>query len=406
MIIMDRNENNYGPSPKCHDVMRNMTMEYFSAYSRDYPRRIKSRIAEQYGVNPDDVIVEYGAEDLLKQIIHWAVKPSSTIALTDMSWWYYKHIVAEVGAKMAEYHMKEEADSWDFDDEETYAILKTKPRLFIIASPSNPTGNFLSVDRMKKYLAAKDPSTLFVLDEAYWGFGAQAFPEKEVHEHKNFILLRTLSKYYALAGLRIGFAFLGKGLGDLCNLQEHLPRVQQDFGGDAVRGIRQGIGGLLQGKGHDDHRGRPAVLRGAPRDGVQAFPHLSKLHSLRAGAGRLRAPEREAPPPGLRHQVSLRASVRKLHPHVHWDPGAEPPPDRGHERPAAQQGVKCAGGPSGSGKCSETASIDGFPPEMPSGCRREIDSREGTGRVDAVWSHGFRRRHRLQGRDDQEVGRG
>jgi histidinol-phosphate aminotransferase len=214
MIILDRNENNYGPSPKCHEVMRNMTMEYFSTYSRDYPRRIKSRIAEQFSVNPDDVIVGYGAEDLLKQVIHWAAEPSSTIALPDLSWWYYAHIVGEVGSKMAVYHMKESTDSWDFDDDEVFSILKEKPRIFIIASPSNPTGNSLPVERMKSYLTAKDPSTLFVLDEAYWGFGAQAFPEKEAHEYENFILLRTLSKYYALAGLRIGFAFLGKGLDD------------------------------------------------------------------------------------------------------------------------------------------------------------------------------------------------
>jgi histidinol-phosphate aminotransferase len=212
MIIMDRNENNYGPSPKCHEVMRNMTMEYFSTYSRDYPRRIKSRIAEQYHVDMDDVIVGYGAEDLLKQVVHWASAPSSTIALPDRSWWYYKHIVGEIGARMVEYHMKERGDSWDFDDAEVCALLKTKPRLFIVASPSNPTGNFLTVDRLKRYLAAKDPSTVFVLDEAYWGFGAPAFPEKEARDYENFILLRTLSKYYALAGLRIGFAFLGKGL--------------------------------------------------------------------------------------------------------------------------------------------------------------------------------------------------
>lgn len=110
--------------------------------------------------------------------------------------------------------MKESADTWDFDDQEMLSILKEKPRLFIIASPSNPTGNSLSVDRMKSLLAAKDPSTVFVLDEAYWGFGAQPFPEKEVCQYENFILLRTLSKYYALAGLRIGFAFLGKKLAD------------------------------------------------------------------------------------------------------------------------------------------------------------------------------------------------
>ncbi len=212
MIVLDRNENNYGPSPKCHEVMRNMTMEYFSTYSRDYPRRIKRRIGEQYHVDPEGVVVGYGAEDLLKQVVHWAAAPSSSVALPDMSWWYYKQIVGEVGARMVEYHVKEGADTWDFDDAEICSILRGKPRLFIMASPSNPTGNYLGVDRLKKYLEAKDPSTVFVLDEAYWGFGAPAFPEAEACCYENLIVLRTLSKYYALAGLRIGFAFLGKGL--------------------------------------------------------------------------------------------------------------------------------------------------------------------------------------------------
>jgi len=214
MIIMDRNENNYGPSPKCHDVMRNMTMEYFSTYSRDYPRRIKSRIAEQFHVQPEGIVVGYGAEDLLKQIVHWSAAPSSAVALPDMSWWYYKQIAAEVGARIVEYHMKEGPDSWDFDDAEICAVLKSRPRLFIMSSPSNPTGNYLCVERMKEYLSMKDPSTVFVLDEAYWGFGAPAFPEAEAAQYENLIVLRTLSKYYALAGLRIGFAFLGKGLSE------------------------------------------------------------------------------------------------------------------------------------------------------------------------------------------------
>jgi len=214
MIIMDRNENNYGPAPKCHEVMKSMTMEYFSTYSRDYPRRIKSRIAEQYGVQAEDLVIGYGAEDLLKQIIYWAGSPESTIAVPNMSWWYYKHIVAEIGATLVEYHMTEREDTWDFDDEEIFGILRKKPAVFILASPNNPTGNFLEPSRIKKYLEAKDPSTLFVLDEAYWGFGAPPFAEKDIRNYENLIVLRTLSKYYALAGLRIGFAFLGKGLKD------------------------------------------------------------------------------------------------------------------------------------------------------------------------------------------------
>jgi histidinol-phosphate aminotransferase len=215
MIIMDRNENNYGPSPKCHAVLKRMDMEYFSTYSRDYPRRIKSRIAEQYGIAAEQVAVGYGAEDLLKQIVYWATsRDGRAIAVPNMSWWYYKHIVSEIGGKLVEYHLNEGDDSWDFDDGEIMRILASRPRVFILASPNNPTGNYLEPGRIRKYLEAKAPETVMVLDEAYWGFGAPFFPEEEIGRWPGLIVLRTLSKYYALAGLRVGFAFLGSGLED------------------------------------------------------------------------------------------------------------------------------------------------------------------------------------------------
>jgi histidinol-phosphate aminotransferase len=214
MIIMDRNENNYGPSPLCYDVVKNLTMDYFSTYSRDYPRRIKSKISETYGVPADRLLLGYGAEDLLKQVVYWAAStPGATIAVPDMSWWYYKHIVAETGGRMIEYHMVEGQEGWDFDDAEIFRILREdKPRVFMMASPNNPTGNFLPPERIKAYIAAKSPQTIFVLDEAYWGFGAPSMPEAEIGGMPGVVVLRTLSKYYALAGVRIGFAFVGSGL--------------------------------------------------------------------------------------------------------------------------------------------------------------------------------------------------
>jgi histidinol-phosphate aminotransferase len=214
---MDKNENQYGPAPKCYDVLKNVTMEMFNSYSRDYPKRIKAKLSEKFKVNPERILLGYGSEDILKQSIYFAIQePGQVLAVPDKSWWYYKSIGQEVGAEIVEYPMVEKEDTFEYDDETILDILKNKkPKAIIICTPNNPTGNILSEERLEKFLQAAGKDTIVILDEAYWGFSQFLYGEEMVEKYDNVIVLRTFSKFYSLAGIRIGYAFFGKKLSEL-----------------------------------------------------------------------------------------------------------------------------------------------------------------------------------------------
>jgi histidinol-phosphate aminotransferase len=220
-IYLDRNENNYGPSPACYEVLRSVSFETFSWYSKDFARGVKSvlseRLAQEYGVSESIILLGYGGEDILKQAVHCYLNEGEKIMIPTHSWWYYKSIAAEKGGLSVEYPMRPGVHEYVYDVDTLLAqAASAKPRLILISSPNNPTGNTLSPDDLRKVLAAATEPVI-VLDEAYWGFG-ESRPDtiKDlISEFPNLIIIRTFSKYYALAGLRIGYAFLGRGLAQL-----------------------------------------------------------------------------------------------------------------------------------------------------------------------------------------------
>ena len=101
-----------------------------------------------------------------------------------------------------------------YDVDKTIEIYNaTKPKVVVIASPNNPTGNRIDSKDLKRILdATKD--TVTMIDEAYWGFGSteNEYVKPYIDQYPNLIICRTFSKFFALAGLRIGFAFAGKDL--------------------------------------------------------------------------------------------------------------------------------------------------------------------------------------------------
>jgi histidinol-phosphate aminotransferase len=220
-VYLDRNENHYGPAPACFEVLRSAGIEALSCYSKDPMRGIKSalteRLARDHGVPESRIAVGYGSEDILKQAVHCYLEPGQSLLIPTHSWWYYKAVAAEKNGRTLEYAMVPGPESFHYDVEGLLRLARAeKPRLVLISSPNNPTGNGLpDGDLLRVIRELQD--TVLILDEAYWGFGGEGqTPVRElIEKHPRLIILRTFSKYYALAGVRIGYGFLGAGLEDL-----------------------------------------------------------------------------------------------------------------------------------------------------------------------------------------------
>lgn len=250
-LFLDRNESQTGPVPEVYKFLKKVDMEYLSWYSRDFQKGIKSalskRIADDYGFDEKHVLLSYGSEDLLKQIIHCYVNPGDKILIPREAWWYYKKVASERGGTNVEYPMKKGTEDgipyYLYDVDTMIQIYNdTKPKVVVIASPNNPTGNRIDSKDLKRFLdATKD--TITMIDEAYWGFGSteNAYVKPYIDEYPNLVICRTFSKFFALAGFRIGFAFAGRNLDVLINFTTRYlgyNRVSEKLGEIALDNIK------------------------------------------------------------------------------------------------------------------------------------------------------------------------
>jgi histidinol-phosphate aminotransferase len=215
-LVLDRNENQYGPAPECYQVLQKANLEQLSLYSRDFALGRKSELsqvlADEVGISEDQVLLSYGSEDMLKQIVHCYLHEGQKLLLPQQSWWYYKKIAKEVLGDHVEYPLYERASRFEFDADEIIQLYKEhKPNLILIASPNNPTGSTMSRSDIAR-IVEHCSSSLIVLDQAYFGFeNAEGDNVKELLEsNARLAILRTFSKYYALAGLRVGYTYVGK----------------------------------------------------------------------------------------------------------------------------------------------------------------------------------------------------
>ncbi len=216
MINLDRNENFYGPAPKCFEILNNIGKLDMSIYSKAYLKGVQSdlseRLARDYSIEEKQVILGYGAEEILKLTVQAYLKEGDKLMVPSYSWWYYKKIAEEVGCGNVEYGMKKGETSFEYDADSFLEIYeREKPKVIFIASPNNPTGNSIDEVTLTRILD-KVSDAVVLFDQAYV-FGLNAEVTKNLLEkYPNVIIARTFSKYFALASMRIGYGLVGKNL--------------------------------------------------------------------------------------------------------------------------------------------------------------------------------------------------
>ena len=222
MNFLDRNEFNFQPSDMVVEALKNFPPERLGFYTRIYDEGKKSilsvYLSELFGIDEKQVMLGYGGEDLLKQIVHYALTlpdGNKIMLVPKFSWWYYKSIADEVGGETIQYPLYEDEHTYRYDLtrlEEMVQELNAK--ILLLASPNNPTGNSLTPDEIDQILNKVPESTYVVIDEAYASYINKdtTYIARLIGKHPNLLIVRTMSKFYGLPGLRMGFGFIGEKL--------------------------------------------------------------------------------------------------------------------------------------------------------------------------------------------------
>ncbi len=223
MIYLDRNEFNFKPSQKVIEAIKNFDPETLCFYTRIYDEGKKSvvsvKLSELYGVPEQQVLIGYGGEDILKNAVHYFLSTAkdganNTILIPEFSWWYYNRIAGECGGTFHMYPLHETGDTFAYDVDEVIEYTnRVHPRMLLLASPNNPTGNSLTPEQTVRIMENIPSDTIVLIDEAYASFISHdtAYIAPLVEQYSNLIISRTFSKFFGLPGLRMGFGFIGKG---------------------------------------------------------------------------------------------------------------------------------------------------------------------------------------------------
>ena len=221
MNYLDRNEFNFKPSQLVVDTIKNFDLSKFAFYTRIYDQGKKSIfsvfLSEQFQIDEQQVLLGYGAEDLLKKAVHFFLTEEGSnkiMMIPKFSWWYYANIAAEVNGKTLQYNVIETDDTFKYDfDALERQVNEVRPKILLVATPNNPTGNGLTPTELEHLCDIVPKETIILVDEAYASYVTSdtLYIKHLVETRGNIVFCRTLSKFYGLPGLRLGFGFIGKG---------------------------------------------------------------------------------------------------------------------------------------------------------------------------------------------------
>lgn len=218
MNYLDRNEFNFEPSQEVVDAIRNFDIGKFCFYTRIYDQGKKSifseYLADKFSIDEKQILLGYGAEDLLKNAVHYFLTKgdNNRMLIPKFSWWYYKSIADEVDGETLQYPVYETDESFCYDfDGMKKMIDEVKPRILLVASPNNPTGNGLTPEELGTLIEMVPQDTVVLVDEAYASYVTSdiSYITNLIARYPNLVICRTLSKFYGLPGLRMGFGFVG-----------------------------------------------------------------------------------------------------------------------------------------------------------------------------------------------------
>lgn len=219
VVKIDGNENPYGPSPKALEALRGDYQPH--RYGDADQRRLRAAISTYLDVPLETIVCGSGSDEIIDLLFRLFIGEGDRIVTASPTFGMYAFDAALHGGEVVDVPL---LDGWAFDTEGLEAAARESKVVFI-PSPNNPTGNILPVALVERLL---NTGALVVVDEAYIEFSQTPSLARRAATEPGLVVLRTLSKWGGLAGLRFGYGVMHPQVADL------LMRTKQPYNVNAA----------------------------------------------------------------------------------------------------------------------------------------------------------------------------
>ena len=194
--------NPFGPPPGIREALDNTSIE---CYPDSEASQLRHLLASRLNVAPDNLVIGSGSTELIRLVAIAYFGPKDSVIIPQPTYGEYEIACQLVDADVLKQLMRKETN-FHLDIAETVDLIrKHQPKGIFLCNPNNPTGQYLAKEEVERILSVSKDS-LVILDEAYIAFTENAWTSLDLVNHGNLVILRSMTKDYALAGLRLGYA--------------------------------------------------------------------------------------------------------------------------------------------------------------------------------------------------------
>ena len=220
-VKLASNENPMGPSPSAVTAIRN-ALKTLHRYPDGNCYYLKDVLSKKLRVSSDQILFGNGSNEIIELAVRTFIKPGDEAIMAHPSFVVYSMIIQAANGKSNIVPLRD----WRHDLDAMASRITDRTRLIFIANPNNPTGTINTMDEMDRFVKKVPEGVLIVVDEAYAEYvDAPEYADSFTYlrANKDILILRTFSKIYGLAGLRIGY-----GIAQASIIQE-MNKVRQPF---------------------------------------------------------------------------------------------------------------------------------------------------------------------------------
>lgn len=268
----------FDPSPQVIDALRRHLPLMLRTSPPAYCEGLIAAIAEVRGVPAANIVAGGGSSDLIFSLFPQIVGKDERVLILDPMYGEYQHILEHVlGARVIRHRLLKEQQFCVGSAALLADIRRARPRIVALVNPNSPTGRYLPREQMLALIEQLPQDTLVVIDETYIEYvGAHASLERDVLRFPNLIIIKSMSKVYALSGIRVGYLVAQQRM--IAKLARVIPPWAVSFAGQlaGIQALKDAA--YYQQKYQETHQLRDELIQSLSRiPWLHAYPSTANF---------------------------------------------------------------------------------------------------------------------------------